>query len=106
FQAEDGIRDFHVTGVQTCALPIYIPVLSEESAEGVATATRRQWPRLWVVDPLDGTREFVKRNGEFTVNIALVDQGVPVLGVVQEIGRASCRGRGGGPGGAGALERE
>src|SRR5690606_9092057 len=60
-----------------------IPVLSEESAEGVATATRRQWPRLWVVDPLDGTREFVKRNGEFTVNIALVDQGVPVLGVVQ-----------------------
>src|SRR5687767_9701982 len=60
-----------------------IPVLSEESAEEVPTLLRRQWPQLWLVDPLDGTREFVKRNGEFTVNIALIDDGVPVFGVIQ-----------------------
>ncbi|AWV08155.1 3'(2'),5'-bisphosphate nucleotidase CysQ [Marilutibacter maris] len=60
-----------------------IPVLSEESADEVPLERRRGWPRLWVVDPLDGTREFVKRNGEFTVNIALVEDGVPVFGVVQ-----------------------
>ena len=44
---------------------------------------RRAWNRLWLVDPLDGTREFVKRNGEFTVNIALIEDGVPVFGVIQ-----------------------
>ena len=60
-----------------------IQVLSEESAHEVSAAQRRQWSRLWVVDPLDGTREFVKRNGEFTVNIALVEDGVAVFGVVQ-----------------------
>jgi len=60
-----------------------IPVLSEESAEDVPGLVRREWQRLWLVDPLDGTREFVKRNGEFTVNIALIDDGVPVLGVIQ-----------------------
>ena len=60
-----------------------IPVLSEESAE-LPVATRRAWSRLWLVDPLDGTREFIKRNGEFTVNIALIDDGVPVFGVVQQ----------------------
>ena len=59
-----------------------IPVLSEESA-GITTAQRRQWSRLWLVDPLDGTREFVKRNGEFTVNIALIEDGVATFGVVQ-----------------------
>ena len=61
-----------------------IPVLSEESAEDVPSELRRSWSRLWLVDPLDGTREFVKRNGEFTVNIALIDAGVPVFGVVQQ----------------------
>ena len=60
-----------------------IPVLSEESADEVPSMMRRQWPVMWLVDPLDGTREFVKRNGEFTVNIALIDNGEPVLGVVQ-----------------------
>jgi 3'(2'), 5'-bisphosphate nucleotidase len=61
-----------------------IPVLSEESAQDVPALVRRQWSRMWLVDPLDGTREFVKRNGEFTVNIALIDEdGAPVLGVVQ-----------------------
>ena len=58
-----------------------IPVLSEEGA-GIDWETRRQWVRYWLVDPLDGTREFVKRNGEFTVNIALIENGEPVLGVI------------------------
>lgn len=60
-----------------------IPVLSEESAHTIPLDVRRGWTRLWLVDPLDGTREFVKRNGEFTVNIALIDQGVAVFGVIQ-----------------------
>jgi 3'(2'), 5'-bisphosphate nucleotidase len=58
-----------------------IPVLSEESATQ-PYAERRAWRRYWLVDPLDGTREFIKRNGEFTVNIALVVDHEPVLGVV------------------------
>jgi 3'(2'), 5'-bisphosphate nucleotidase len=58
-----------------------IPVLSEETRQS-AWAVRRNWSRLWVVDPLDGTKEFVRRNGEFTVNIALVDNHRPVLGIV------------------------
>jgi len=60
-----------------------IPVLSEESADTISTRTRRRWNRYWLVDPLDGTREFVKRNGEFTVNIALIEGGVAVYGVIQ-----------------------
>ncbi len=59
-----------------------IPVLSEESAVQVPWSERRQRVRYWLVDPLDGTREFVKRNGEFTVNIALIEEHRPVLGVV------------------------
>lgn len=58
-----------------------IPILSEESTE-IAYSTRRQWRQYWLVDPLDGTREFVKRNGEFTVNIALITDHETVLGVV------------------------
>ena len=58
-----------------------IPVLSEESAK-IEYAERADWERFWLVDPLDGTKEFVNRNGEFTVNIALVEAGAPVLGVV------------------------
>jgi 3'(2'), 5'-bisphosphate nucleotidase len=58
-----------------------LPVLSEESVEGEADQ-RASWSRFWLVDPLDGTKEFMKRNGEFTVNIALVDRGRPVMGVV------------------------
>ncbi len=60
-----------------------IPVLSEESAHTVPLEQRRSWRRFWLVDPLDGTREFLKRNGEFTVNIALIEDGVPVFGVIQ-----------------------
>ncbi|WP_147652282.1 3'(2'),5'-bisphosphate nucleotidase CysQ [Vulcaniibacterium gelatinicum] len=59
-----------------------IPVLSEEAAEDAPWRVRADWPRLWLVDPLDGTREFIKRNGEFTVNLALVEHGVPVFGIV------------------------
>lgn len=58
-----------------------VPVLSEE-AESAPYATRARWDWLWVVDPLDGTLEFVQRNGEFTVNVALVHRHRPVLGVV------------------------
>lgn len=58
-----------------------IPLLSEESAQA-PWSERKTWTALWVVDPLDGTREFVKRNGEFTINIALVVDHEPVLGVV------------------------
>lgn len=58
-----------------------LPVLSEESA-AIPFATRKQWDRYWLVDPLDGTREFIKRNGEFTVNIALIERHQPVMGVV------------------------
>ncbi len=58
-----------------------LPILSEE-ARALPWAERRHWSRYWLVDPLDGTREFVKRNDEFTVNIALIDQHRSVLGVV------------------------
>lgn len=59
-----------------------LPVLSEESASEIAAEERLAWSRYWLVDPLDGTKEFVARNGEFTVNIALIDAHRPVLGVV------------------------
>ena len=57
------------------------PVLSEESSH-TPFKDRAHWHRFWLVDPLDGTREFVKRNGEFTVNIALVEEHRPILGVI------------------------
>ncbi|MEE4111439.1 MAG: 3'(2'),5'-bisphosphate nucleotidase CysQ [Desulfobacteraceae bacterium] len=58
-----------------------IPVLSEEGRH-LPYVERKNWHQLWIVDPLDGTKEFVKKNGEFTVNIALINQGAPMLGVV------------------------
>jgi 3'(2'), 5'-bisphosphate nucleotidase len=58
-----------------------IPILSEEG-KGTPHAQRKDWERFWVVDPLDGTKEFIKRNGEFTVNIALVENCRPVLGTI------------------------
>lgn len=57
------------------------PVLSEEG-EPLPFEERQLWRRYWLVDPLDGTREFIKGNGEFTINIALIDSGQPVLGVI------------------------
>lgn len=58
-----------------------IPVMSEEGAD-IPFGVRRGWDTFWLVDPLDGTKEFIKKNGEFTVNIALVRSGVPVMGVI------------------------
>lgn len=57
------------------------PILSEEGRD-IAYDERKNWRRFWLIDPLDGTKEFIKRNGEFTVNIALIEDGIPVLGVV------------------------
>jgi 3'(2'), 5'-bisphosphate nucleotidase len=57
------------------------PVVSEES-EAATFESRRDWRRFWLVDPLDGTKEFIKRRAEFTVNVALIEDGEPVLGVV------------------------
>ncbi|MBU3002042.1 3'(2'),5'-bisphosphate nucleotidase CysQ [Paraglaciecola arctica] len=58
-----------------------LPILSEESAD-ISWQERNSWDTYWLVDPLDGTKEFIKKNGEFTVNIALIKDGVPVFGVV------------------------
>jgi 3'(2'), 5'-bisphosphate nucleotidase len=58
-----------------------VPVISEENKQ-LAYGARKDWGLLWLVDPLDGTKEFIKKNGEFTVNIALVENGVPVAGIV------------------------
>ncbi|MDQ0162537.1 3'(2'),5'-bisphosphate nucleotidase CysQ [Aeribacillus alveayuensis] len=58
-----------------------IPVLSEEG-KSIPYDTRKEWDYLWLVDPLDGTKEFIKRNGEFTVNIALIEEGKPVVGMI------------------------
>jgi len=58
-----------------------IPVLSEEG-KSLPYEERKQWHRLWIVDPIDGTKEFIKRNGEFTVNIALIEDQLPIAGVV------------------------
>ena len=58
-----------------------IPILSEEG-RAIPYEERKQWMRMWIVDPLDGTKEFIKRNGEFTVNIALAEGGAPTMGVI------------------------
>jgi 3'(2'), 5'-bisphosphate nucleotidase len=63
------------------ALAPEVPIVAEEAVAGGATPQVGDW--FWLVDPLDGTKEFISRNGEFTVNIALIHRGVPVLGVVQ-----------------------
>lgn len=59
----------------------HLPILTEE-AKPIPYSERQKWARYWLIDPLDGTREFIKRNGEFTVNIALIDNGEPALGLV------------------------
>lgn len=66
-----GLREFYPQ----------IPIISEESKQ-IPYAARQDWKYVWMVDPLDGTKEFINKNGEFTVNIALIHEGVPVLGVV------------------------
>lgn len=78
-QADLAAHDLIVNALRR--LTPEIPILSEES-ENIEAATRNAWQRYWLIDPLDGTREFIKRNGEFTVNIALIDHHTPILGVV------------------------
>jgi 3'(2'), 5'-bisphosphate nucleotidase len=67
--------------ITTVLTPTGLPILSEEGRHAPYDE-RKQWNRLWIVDPLDGTKEFVRRNGEFTVNIALVEDHAPVFGVI------------------------
>lgn len=77
------LADTHAHHIIANALPaiVNLPMISEESVLP-PFAQRKQWQRYWLIDPLDGTKEFIQRSGEFTVNIALIDNGVPVLGVV------------------------
>jgi len=78
-QADLASHRLIVAGLE--ALTPDIPIISEE--EGLPSFEERgQWPRYWLIDPLDGTKEFVNRNGEFTVNIALIDTHRPIFGVV------------------------
>lgn len=70
----------HIIVQGLAELPLQAPILSEEDTAGFASADEHG--RYWLVDPLDGTKEFIKRNGEFTVNIALIENGKPALGVV------------------------
>jgi 3'(2'), 5'-bisphosphate nucleotidase len=78
---EADLRSHRLISESLRALTPAIPVLSEESPPA-SREERARWPRHWLVDPLDGTREFLSRNGEFTVNIALIEAHAPVLGVV------------------------
>lgn len=91
------LASHHTIMAGLAALTPDIPVLSEESAS-LPYSERAKWQQYWLVDPLDGTREFIKRNGEFTVNIALVEAGVPVMGVVHVpvtgISYLACAGKG------------
>lgn len=77
-EADLAAHEIIIQGLQAIS---DLPILSEESAD-IPWSTRKHWQRYWLVDPLDGTKEFIKKNGEFTVNIALIDKGVPILGVV------------------------
>ena len=78
---EADLRSHEVLAERLRALTPKIPILSEES-HPPRFATRRAWKRHWLLDPLDGTKDFINRNGEFTVNIALIEGQRPVLGVV------------------------
>jgi 3'(2'), 5'-bisphosphate nucleotidase len=70
----------HLT-IKEILSPLSIEMLSEEGKQ-MSYDERKDWKKFWLIDPLDGTKEFIKRNGEFTVNIALVENGIPVSGVV------------------------
>ncbi|WP_346856178.1 3'(2'),5'-bisphosphate nucleotidase CysQ [uncultured Draconibacterium sp.] len=69
------------TIIEAALLKTPYPILSEEG-KAIDYKERKQWQKFWLVDPLDGTKEFIKRNGEFTVNIALVESGDPVVGII------------------------
>ncbi|MEW5833248.1 MAG: 3'(2'),5'-bisphosphate nucleotidase CysQ [Campylobacterota bacterium] len=78
-EADKKAHDIITKGIE--ALGLGLPILSEEGRE-IPYEERKTWEYFWMVDPLDGTKEFIKKNGEFTVNIALIHDGTPVLGVV------------------------
>ncbi|MDH5408770.1 MAG: 3'(2'),5'-bisphosphate nucleotidase CysQ [Gammaproteobacteria bacterium] len=78
-QADLAAHDIIEEGLQQ--LTPEIPILSEESTD-IPFDVRKQWQLYWLVDPLDGTREFIKRTDEFTVNIALIENGQPILGLI------------------------
>lgn len=67
--------------INSFLIPTKTPIISEENKQ-IDYSTRKDWKTCWIVDPVDGTKEFIKRNGEFTVNIALVINGIPELGVI------------------------
>jgi 3'(2'), 5'-bisphosphate nucleotidase len=79
---EADLRAHRLIVAELSRLTPQLPVLSEESSTEFSAEQRAGWTRYWLVDPLDGTKEFVARNGEFTVNIALIDGHRPMLGVV------------------------
>ncbi|MCE2594560.1 3'(2'),5'-bisphosphate nucleotidase CysQ [Motilimonas cestriensis] len=78
-EADLAAHNVIVKGLQAATPDI--PILSEEAAD-ISWQVRQTWQTFWLVDPLDGTKEFIKKNGEFTVNIALIHNNKPVLGVV------------------------
>lgn len=78
---EADLASHHHIVKELAALSNEYPILSEESAD-IGWQERQTWSTYWLIDPLDGTKEFIKKNGEFTVNIALIHENVPVLGVV------------------------
>ena len=78
-RADRAANEVIVAGLRD--LKLQAPIVSEEGKD-VPYAERQQYTRFWLVDPLDGTKEFIKRNGEFTVNVALIENGRPVLGAV------------------------
>ena len=67
--------------IESYLKPTNIPILSEEGKD-ISYDERKDWTQLWIVDPIDGTKEFIKRNGDFTVNIALIENQIPIIGVV------------------------
>jgi len=76
------LADKHANDIiNTYIKPLGIPIISEENKQ-IDYQIRKDWTRCWIVDPVDGTKEFIKRNGEFTVNIAFVENGVPLMGVI------------------------
>lgn len=78
-EADQNANEVILKGLQTSYPDI--PFISEET-KALDYVDRKDWDRFWLIDPLDGTKEFIKKNGEFTVNIALIEAGVPTLGVV------------------------
>ena len=78
-RADKAANEVIVAGLRQ--LTLQAPIVSEEGRD-IPYAERQQYTRFWLVDPLDGTKEFIKRNGEFTVNVALIENGRPVLGAV------------------------